>query len=209
MRRNYKWKAGDDETEIGFKFLSDEANTTTNSVEKSDSNRIYFYVDVDDSTCLALNKALQEKSDELRSIALKNGFGKPTIYLHISSFGGGIFAGISSMDTILRLKKDVDIVTIVEGGVASAGTFLSVVGTKRWMTKNSYMLIHQLASQTWGKYAELKDDMENIENLMNFIKKTYDKYTEVPPKEIDQILDHDLWWDAEKCLEMKLIDKII
>ena len=90
-----------------------------------------------------------------------------------------------------------------------SGTFLSVVGTKRWMTKNSFMLIHQLSSSTWGKYSEVKDDMENIESLMKFIKKTYSEYTEVPEEEIDKILDHDLWWDAEKCLKMKLIDKII
>ena len=27
--------------------------------------------------------------------------------------------------------------------------------------------------------------------------------------ELDKILDHDLWWDAETCLNYKLIDKII
>ena len=208
---NYNWatKKKEKGPEIGFKILSDDDMKNVNKVEKSDTNRIYFYTDVDEESCLALNRALQEKSDELRSISIKNGFGRPTIYLHISSFGGSVFAGISSMDTILRLKKDVDIVTIVEGGVASAGTFLSVVGTKRWMTKNSYMLIHQLASMTWGKYRELKDDMENVEVLMDFIRKTYQEYTAVPEDELAQILDHDLWWGSEKCLEMKLIDKII
>jgi ATP-dependent Clp endopeptidase proteolytic subunit ClpP len=207
MKKNY-WKA-EDPTEIGFKVLSDSDMKSPTKVEKSDTNRIYYYVDVSDESCLDLNKALQEKSDELRTISLKNGFGRPTIYLHISSFGGKMFAGISSMDTILRLKKDVDIITIVEGGVASAGTFLSVVGTKRWMTENSYMLIHQLTGSSRGKYSEQKDAMENIESLMEFIRETYKKYTKVPKEELDKILDHDLWWDANKCLEMKLVDKII
>jgi len=140
---------------------------------------------------------------------MQNDLGKPKIYLHINSYGGSVFAGISSMDTIVRLKEKVDIITIVEGGVASAGTFLSVVGTNRWMTKNSFMLIHQLSSSTWGKYSELKDDIQNCDRLMDMIKRIYKQYTKVPDSEVDQILDHDLWWDADKCLEMKLIDKII
>jgi ATP-dependent Clp endopeptidase proteolytic subunit ClpP len=202
-----EWKAAKkDEQKEKEKVSSGDGNVP---VVKSDSNHIYFYADVDHQPCLDLNKALQEKADELLTIALKNDFGKPKIYLHINSYGGSIFAGISSMDTILRLREKVDIITIVEGGVASAGTFLSVVGAERWMTRNSYMLIHQLSSGLYGKYRDLKDDMKNSDELMKMIKHVYSQYTQVPDAEVDKILDHDLWWDSEKCLEMKLIDKII
>lgn len=191
------------------KTNSDEAESTTVPVIKSESNHIYYYSDVDHKSCLDLNKALQEKSDELLAYSLKNGFGRPKIFLHINSYGGYIFSGISSMDTILRLKDWVDIITIVEGGTASAGTFLSIVGTERWMTRNSFMLIHQLSSCSFGKYRELKDDMKNNDEIMAMIKKIYAKYCEVPTEQIDKILDHDLWWDAETCLMYKLVDKII
>jgi len=197
--RDYFWSAKKDES----------AKDQSPAPQKTESNHIYFYADVEHTSCLELNKTLQEKADELLGISMKNDWGKPKIYLHINSYGGSIFAGISSMDTILRLREKVDIITIVEGGVASAGTFLSVVGTKRWMTGNSFMLIHQLSSGLWGKYKDLKDDMQNCDRLMEMIKKVYAKYTHVPSEELDQILDHDLWWDANKCLEMKLIDKII
>jgi ATP-dependent protease ClpP protease subunit len=176
---------------------------------KLESNHIYYYCDVDAKSTLDLNKALQDKADELLCISLKNDFGRPKIYLHISSYGGYIFAGISSMDTILRLKKYVDIITIVEGGVASAATFLSVVGTLRKMTPNSYMLIHQLSSGLYGKYRDLQDDMKNSDEIMKMIKRVYAQYTEVPETEIDKILDHDLWWDAETCEKYKLVDEVI
>jgi len=192
----------------GAKKCGDDSKSAS-SPQKSESNHVYFYTDVDHGPCLELNKALQEKTDELLDLSAKNDFGKPKIYLHINSYGGSVFAGISSMDTILRLRGKVDIITIVEGGVASAGTFLSVVGTKRWMTRNSFMLIHQLSSASWGKYRELKDDMKNCDRLMEMIKRIYNEYTSVPQEEMDKILDHDLWWDSAKCLEMKLIDKII
>jgi ATP-dependent protease ClpP protease subunit len=61
----------------------------------------------------------------------------------------------------------------------------------------------------WGKYEELKDDMENNENLMSVIKDIYDKHTNIPKKELDKILKHDLWWDAKTCLKYGLIDEII
>lgn len=200
MMNKLKWQASENKADGG----EDKA-----PVVKSESNRIYYYSNVETKSCLDLNKALQEKADELLVVAMKNGFGRPKIYLHINSYGGSIFAGISSMDTIIRLKNFVDIITIVEGGTASAGTFISVVGTERKMTRNSYMLIHQLSSLTYGKYAEIKDDMKNCDELMRMIKNIYGQYTEVPAEEIDKILNHDLWWNAETCLKYKLIDEII
>jgi ATP-dependent Clp protease protease subunit len=186
-----------------------EGNNDSNPPQKTESNHIYFYADVEHKSCLELNRVLQEKADELLALCAKNDLGRPKIYLHINSYGGSVFAGISSMDTILRLRQKVDIITIVEGGVASAGTFLSIVGTKRWMTENSFMLIHQLSSGLWGKYRELKDDMQNCDRLMEMIKGVYARHTEVPEEEIHQVLDHDLWWGSKKCLEMSLIDKIV
>ncbi|MFW6311361.1 MAG: ATP-dependent Clp protease proteolytic subunit [Nanoarchaeota archaeon] len=187
--------------------LGDDLNTL---VSKDETNHIYFYSGVGPKSSLELNKILQMKANELLSINTKyNITEKPKIYLHISSFGGSLFAGISSMDTIFSIRKDVDIITIAEGGVASAGTFISIAGTKRLMTANSFILIHQLASTYSGKYRELKDDMENSEELMDMIRTVYGKYTKVPSEELDKILDRDLWLNSKKCLAYNLVDEII
>jgi len=45
--------------------------------------------------------------------------------------------------------------------------------------------------------------------MMNTIKSVYKEYTKVPMKKLDEILKHDLLWDAETCKSMGLIDKII
>ena len=111
------------------------------------------------------------------------------------------------MDTILRTK--VPIHTYVDGFAASAATFLSVVGSKRFMSRNSYMLIHQLSSQLWGKYSEIEDEKKNLDLMMETIKNVYREYTRVPMDKIDEILKHDLLWDAKQCLEYGLIDEII
>ena len=71
------------------------------------------------------------------------------------------------------------------------------------------MLIHQLSSGFWGKYAEIEDEKKNCDKLMELIKSIYGEYTKVPEEKIDELLKHDLWWDAETCLEYGLVDKII
>ena len=52
-------------------------------------------------------------------------------------------------------------------------------------------------------------ETKNSEMLMEKIKNIYKEYTRIPKKELDKILKHDIWWEAEKCLEYGLVDEII
>ncbi|MCK5139994.1 MAG: ATP-dependent Clp protease proteolytic subunit [Thermodesulfovibrionia bacterium] len=180
------------------------------SILETTGNRIYFYSPINTSSILKLNQALSELSwSHMASQQNRQQKEPDSIFLNINSYGGGIFAGLAGMDTIIRVKKEVPIVTTVDGCCASAGTFLSIVGTKRLINSNSYMLIHQLSSVMWGKFQEFKDEMQNLEKLMEAIKKIYKQYTEVPEDQLDEILKHDIWFDAKTCLKYKLVDEII
>ena len=44
---------------------------------------------------------------------------------------------------------------------------------------------------------------------MKKIKEIYEKHTKIPKNKLDDILKHDLWWDAETCLQYGLVDEII
>ena len=170
-------------------------------------NKIYYYAGVNRESASELNKKIGEL--ESKSLTLGNNLDidPPTLKVLINSGGGSITAGISSMDTILRCKVPVH--TYVDGFAASAATFLSVVGEKRYMSRNSYMLVHQLSSNFWGKYSEFEDEKQNLDLMMKTIKDVYKKYTKLPMKKLDEILKHDLLWDANTCLEYGLIDEVI
>ena len=127
-------------------------------------------------------------------------------YLHINSFGGSIFDAMTAIDVILASK--IPIYTIIEGATASAGTLISVVGTKRFICPSAYMLIHQLSSEFWGKMNEIEDDYTNLQVLMQRIKNVYKQHTTVPKKQMNEILKHDSWWDSEKCIEFGLVDEL-
>ena len=185
---------------------ADAGDNSENQVSIA-NNRIYFYSEVTRPDCLNLNRNIQTLSDAMVNTSHSYGVSIPPIKLHINSYGGSVFAGLSSVDYIASSKAPIH--SIVEGCAASAATIMSVVAEKRYMRKNAYMLIHQLSSGMWGKYEELKDDMENNERLMETIRDIYAHHTKIPKKKLNEILKHDLWFDSDTCLEYGLVDEIL
>ena len=169
-------------------------------------NDVYFYGDVTESNALDLNSTLYAVDKKL---AVSGQFldVNPIINLRINSYGGSLFAGLATLDTIRNLKADVH--TYIDGAAASAATIISAAGSKRYIGKYSKMLIHQLSSGMYGKYTELEDDMENNKHLMDTIKAIYKEYTKVPMKKLNEILKHDLWFDAKTCQSLGLVDEIL
>ncbi len=131
----------------------------------------------------------------------------PAIKLYICSNGGLVSQVFSAIDTIQSLKVPVH--TICKGFVASAGTLLSLSGKKRFITENSFMLIHELRSGTWGKFSHMVESVENSKQLMDHIKSYYIKRTKITAEELEEQLKKDVTWNAQMCLDKGLVDEII
>ena len=202
MKDIYWTKASSEEEEPAANSSDD------NNVVSSINNRIYFYSEVNRPKNLSLNRKLAYMGTTLINRVNTLGLSEPPpIKLHINSYGGSLFAGFSTVDYILNCPVPVH--TVIDGCAASAATIMSVVGHERYIHKHSFMLIHQLSSGLWGKYEELKDDMENAESLMDTIREIYVNHTKIPKKTLNQLLKKDLWFDAETCLKYGLVDEII
>ena len=176
------------------------------------NDHIYFYAKITPESAMELNRILQDISMKLAPTAFSSmqEIGAPSpIWLHINSYGGEVFSSFAIADTIERISKVVPIITIVEGCAASGATFMSIAGTKRLMRKNGFMLVHELNDHAWGRFTELKDSMTSNVEIMKTIKAWYKEKTKIPETEMDQILAHDVWWNAKKCLKYGLIDTII
>ena len=165
-------------------------------------NTIYFYSQLTEETALDLEKKLLA----LNSINIKQEKENP-IHLHIQSFGGSLFHTLYLVDLIQKMETPV--YTYVDGFAASAGTLLSVVGKKRFISKHSIMLIHQLSGGVQGKYFEMKDENDNLELLMNMILDIYIDTTKLDKNKLMELLHHDLWLNADACLKYGLVDEII
>ena len=185
----------------------DSSKQEDNNRIETKSNRIYYYTEVSRGKNLELNMKIAELSGDLIDRGRKLNVDPGRIYLHINSYGGSVFAGFSSVDYIRNSK--VPITSIIDGCAASAATIMSVTANHRQINKHAYMLIHQLSSGMWGKYQEQKDTMENNDRLMKMIIEIYEEHTKIPKKELNKLLKHDLWWDADTCLKYGLVDEII
>jgi len=170
-------------------------------------NHIYFYSSVTKKSMFDLNKEIRYVGQRMQEIGNKYDIPPPPIKLHINSNGGSIFAAMSCVDTIIT--SPVEIHSIVEGAAASAATLISVVCKKRYIKPHSFMLIHQLSTVFWGKMHEFDDEMKNLDNLMKIIKNIYKEHTSVKDEKLDEILKHDIWWDAKKCKKFNLVDDIL
>ena len=129
------------------------------------------------------------------------------IKLYICSYGGYIREVFSAIDTITNLSLPVH--TYIKGVAASAATLLSLAGEKRFITENSFMLIHELRTGTWGTFSQIKDSLENSTQLHNHIIQYYINNTRMKEDELHEQLKKDVYFSPEKCLEVGLIDEII
>lgn len=176
------------------------------------NDHVYFYAGINPESAMLLNGVLQDLSMRLAPTAFSSmqEVGPPSpIWLHINSHGGEVFSSFAIADTIERISNVVPIVTIIEGCAASGATFMSIAGTRRLIRKNAFMLVHELSTGAWGRYTELQDNMASNKELMRTIKTWYAEKTKIPIAEMDQILSHDVWWNAKKCLKYGLVDAII
>lgn len=168
-------------------------------------NHIYYYSEVNTKSAFTLVKELHILDTKIQKKKKKTD--DDVIHLHIHSEGGCVFSCFTIVDKIRSLKTP--IYSYINGMAASSATMISVVCTKRFIYRNSYMLIHQLSSGFSGKYNEIVDDMENNESLMANIKQIYKEHTNIHGNALDKILSRDIWWNAKKCIEQGLADEII
>lgn len=187
--------------------LSQEQPEQEIGILQESFNELYFYGPVNQRSCFELKKQLNDMNVKLKTMSLQYHIDTPPIHLHIQSQGGSLYHSLYIIDLIQNL--DSDVYTYIDGFAASAATLMSVVGKKRYMTKNSLMLIHQLSGADSGKYDELQDQMNNMSILMSMIVHIYLQETKINKNTLQDLLKKDLWLNAETCLKYGLVDEII
>lgn len=190
--------------------MCSDACEPTDEFVKVQGSDVFFHCEVCDASILELNMKLKKLENELLHKHLDLGLEnvKPEIRIWIKSDGGDIHSGLSGMDCIRSIRRS-KVRTIADGVCSSAATFLLMGGRTRHMTENSYILIHQLNMDgTWGKFEDLKDQMQNLEKFMNKFKEIYMRETRIPERDLKKILRRDMYMDAKKCLAWGVVDYI-
>jgi ATP-dependent protease ClpP protease subunit len=154
-------------------------------------NEILFYGSVDRENALEfVEKFKKLEIDLLKKKAELVGY-EPQIRVHVMSEGGDIFSGLNIMNVLERSR--VRVVTIAQGSCCSAATFILLGGSERRMGRNAYVLIHQISTEFWGNFQDLKTEMKSTEKFMKMLKKMYLTKTRIPEKRFKKLMKKDLY----------------
>ena len=188
--------------------ISDISHDKQKFVSVIDNNELYFYNDVNVESALVINKTLSDLARQLLIAKITFDLQEtPHIKLHINSDGGEVFGALSIVDRIQSSK--VPIHSYAEGLVASASTLISVSCHKRYIRKNTILLIHQVRSWFEGTYEDFNDEKQNMDLIMKVVKGIYLKHTKFTEDELNTLLKRDLYLNAEDAIKYGLADEII
>lgn len=173
-------------------------------------NHVYFYADVTPDRCLELLQRLREVDGRLASEqANRLPYQSPPvpIILHIHSYGGEAHIALAVADQVRQLRSQV--ISIVEGVCASAGTIISMACHTRLISPNSMMLIHQFRGEMWGTYEQLVDSMKYSDRLMAILINFYTTHSKMTGEQTADVLKRDSWFTAGEAESLGLVDGIL
>ena len=154
-------------------------------------NEILYYGDIDRENALEfVEKFKKLEIDLLKKAAELVGY-EPMIRVHIMSEGGDVFAGLNMMNVLERSR--VKVITIAQGSCCSAATFVLLGGAERRMGKNAYCLIHQISTEMWGNFNELKNEMKSNDKLMKMLKDMYLSKTKIPETKFKTLMNKEIY----------------
>ena len=169
-------------------------------------NEILYYGDIDRENALEFVEKFKKLEIDLMKKAAELVGYEPMIRVHIMSEGGDVFAGLNMMNVLERSR--VKVITIAQGSCCSAATFVLLGGSERRMGKNAYCLIHQISTEMWGNFNELKNEMKSNDKLMKMLKDMYLSKTKIPETKFKTLMKKDIYLPPDKCLKYGIVSAI-
>ena len=186
----------------------------TNEEIYRENNHIYFRTDVTIDNCDILLQLVREFEEDMKMLKSDpylddETFTQPKLYIHLTTYGGDLYASFLVYDTLKKCKHT--IVTVAEGYVASAGTVMMLGGSVRQVQKSAVMMIHQLRTVIGGKFDEIEEDFKNSKMDMKRLINLYHEELggKMTKKELQEVLTHDVWWEAPMCVKKGLCHVIV
>lgn len=134
------------------------------------------------------------------------------LVIQINSPGGDaheVFKMIDFLAMLKRAKHLGKVTTVVNGLACSAATILSMSGDERLITKNSYMMIHEISGIVGGVQTHLKSQYEIFNEMHGRIIDFYATRSSMEKEEVKDILMKEGWFNAPGAKKLGLVDKII
>lgn len=177
-----------------------------------DTNKRLFYLsdDIDNSTigelCFNLLKILQADDEKDKK---EKDFNREPIKFYINSNGGDIYDMWALIDIMLNSKTP--IYTYCTGYAMSAAFQIFLAGSKRFTSKHSTFLYHQVHCWRDGKYQDLVEDRVEMDHIQNEIEAYVKDRTKITDKKLFEIREKKIDWyiHCDEALELGIVTDVI
>ena len=173
------------------------------------NRRIYFGVNLDtaevgESTEFSMSSV--EYAIRALHRMVSDAPGKP-IELHMSSFGGEIYAMLRLHDEILACPCQIKF--FGGGTIMSSATFIMAVCDERYLHPNATVMVHELSTSSDGRHTDIQVNASEDRRLMDILYKIYEENSRMPKEFWQDVCQRDLYLTADEAIKLGLIDKII
>lgn len=129
------------------------------------------------------------------------------IWIYLMSYGGDLQYMYMLIDTIEA--SETPIYTVNLGMAGSAASLIYLAGKKRFMMKNSQLVIHEGSAELSGDAVKVIDASENYKKNLKKMKEYIEAHSRIPHYIIVKKRNNDWYLDAKYCLENGACEKIV
>jgi ATP-dependent Clp protease protease subunit len=186
------------------------SSTADNVLINTDARLFYISDDVDSASigkmCFNLLYLLKQDDD---NESKERDFKREPIKIYVNSYGGEVYDMWALIDIIEKSKTP--IYTYCTGYAMSAAFKIFLAGHKRFGTKHSTFMYHQMNCYRYGKYQDLVEDRKEMDFLNTANEQYVIERTKIPQEYINEIREkkRDTYFHADEALMFGIIDEII
>lgn len=176
----------------------------------TDKRLFYLSDDINSETigqlCFYLLNIIQEDDEKDEK---QKDFKREPIKFYINSNGGKVYDMWSLIDIMLNSKTPIH--TYCTGYAMSAAFNIFLAGSKRFGSKHSTFLYHQIHCNANGSYQYILEDMAENDYLQNKIELYVKDRTKITEERLNKIRESKTDWyiHCDKALELGVITDII
>jgi ATP-dependent protease ClpP protease subunit len=133
--------------------------------------------------------------------------GADTIDVHIHSNGGDVTEGFAIHDVLVNSGMKVN--TIVDGSCYSIATVIFLAGSKRSMSKNSQLMIHNPFGFAGGTADDIEKYADQVRDAENKILDFYIEKTGADRDQLSAMMKEETFIEPSMAVEMKFATEIL
>lgn len=186
------------------------ASNKDNVLINTDKRLFYLSDNIDNVVIgqMAFNLLFLLRQDDAKEAKEKD-FKREPIQIYINSFGGEVYDMWALIDIILNSKTP--IYTYCTGYAMSAGCNIFLAGHKRFISKHSTLLYHQVSCWRHGKYQDLVEDRAEMDWMQDTMEEYVLSRTKMSKEDVQKIRDKkiDFYIHANDAVRLGFADEII